>query len=82
MKTLEQWATQREAADYLRISERTLQRWRAIGLLKVGQHYRRKFPNANSPLLYALEKCDHAMSEACARDARTLELASLKKEYY
>jgi len=69
-----QWVTARAAADYLQVSERTLHRWRAAGLLKLGVHYRRKFPATNSPLLYQLELCDKAMTEAFARDHRTLEL--------
>ena len=70
-----QWVTARAAADYLQVSERTLHRWRAAGLLKLGVHYRRKFPATNSPLLYQLELCDRAMTEAFASDHRTLELA-------
>lgn len=69
------WIPQREAALYLGISERTLQRWRAAGLLKIGKHYRRKFPNPNSALLYHLELCEQAMNEACSRNIQTLELA-------
>ncbi len=51
-------------ADHLQISERTLHRWRTAGLLQIGIHYRRKFPAANSPLLYQLELCEKAMSGA------------------
>ena len=69
------WAVQRLAADGLGISERTLHRWRAAGLLKPGQHFRRKFPNPNSPLLYHLERCEEAMNQACARQPDRLELA-------
>ncbi len=68
------WAPARAAADYLQVSERTLQRWRAAGLLQAGEHYRRKFPATNSPLLYQLERCEQAMNAAFARDHRTLEL--------
>ena len=75
MTTATQWAPARAAADYLNVSERTLLRWRAAGLLKIGVHYRRKFPSTNSPLLYQLELCEKAMTEAFARDHRTLELA-------
>ena len=75
MKNISLWVPQREAADQLGISERTLLRWRVAGLLQPGQHYRRKFPATNSPLLYQLELCDKAMTEAFARDHRTLELA-------
>ena len=64
------WVPQRVAADDLGISERTLLRWRSAGLLKLGVHYRRKFPNPNSPLLYKLELVEQAMAEAFARDFR------------
>jgi hypothetical protein len=74
MKASHYWVPQRAAADELGVSERTLLRWRSAGLLKSGVHYRRKFPNANSPLLYQLELCDQAMNAAFARDFRTLEL--------
>jgi hypothetical protein len=43
----------------------------------LGVHYRRKFPNPNSPLLYKLELVEQAMAEAFARDFRTLELAGV-----
>jgi hypothetical protein len=75
MKNTQLWVPQRVAADELGVSERTLLRWRSAGLLKTGVHYRRKFPANNSPLLYHLELCDQAMTEAFARDHRTLELA-------
>lgn len=75
MKNSQLWVPQRVAATELGVSERTLVRWRATGLLKLGLHYRRKFPANNSPLLYRLELCDRAMTEAFARDHRNLELA-------
>jgi hypothetical protein len=71
------WAPARAAADYLQVSERTLHRWRSAGLLKLGVHYRRKFPATNSPLLYQLELCEKAMNDAFSRDHRTLELAGV-----
>jgi len=71
------WVPQRAAADNLGISERTLLRWRAAGMLQPGVHFRRKFPTANSPLLYQLELCEQAMAAAFARDHRTLELAEV-----
>ena len=71
------WAMQREAAACLGISERTLHRWRSAGLLQAGVHYRRKFPNLNSPLLYHLERCEQAMNEAAARHPGRLEVVPL-----
>lgn len=69
------WATARVAADHLGVSERTLLRWRSAGLLRSGEHFRRKFPASNSPLLYQVERCEQAMAAAFARDVRTLEIA-------
>jgi predicted site-specific integrase-resolvase len=77
MKITSVWVPQRAAADGLGVSERTLHRWRSAGLLKIGVHYRRKFPAANSPLLYQVELCEKAMNDAFARDHRTLELAGV-----
>jgi hypothetical protein len=71
------WAMQREAAARLGVSERTLHRWRAAGLLRAGEHWRRKFPNPNSPLLYHLERCERTMCEASARHPGRLEVAPL-----
>ena len=73
------WATSRAAAEYLQVSERTLLRWRDAGHLKLGVHFRRKFPASNSPLLYRLDRCEQAMDQIFARDARTLELASSER---
>jgi len=69
------WAMQREAAACLGVSERTLHRWRSADLLQAGVHYRRKFPNPHSPLLYHLERCEQAMNEAAARHPGRLEVA-------
>ena len=77
MTTTLAWAVQRQAADHLGIRERTLHRWRSAGLLKPGQHFRRKFPNPNSPLLYHLERCEEAMNHACSRPWQQLEQAPL-----
>lgn len=80
--TSQKWGTSRRASDQLQISEKTLYRWRQLNILRAGIHFRRKFPVANSPLLYNLELCEQAMSEACARDPRTLELAADKPQVH
>jgi hypothetical protein len=69
------WATAREARDLLGVSERTLTRWRKASLLKPGEHWRRKFPCGNSPVLYHLQHCEQTMNEASARSAHLLEPA-------
>ena len=74
MTTLALWASSRAAADQLGVSERTLHRWRAASLLKPGVHYRRKFPAANSPILYDLEAVEAVMREAAARSPEFLEV--------
>jgi len=75
MPVLTHWVSSRVAADHLGVSERTLHRWRVCQLLKPGAHWRRKFPAANSPLLYDLEAVEAAMREAAARTPQLLELA-------
>lgn len=70
---LEEWLDARALGITLKISERTLCRWRKAGLFKPGIHWRRKFPSANSPVLYHLERCNEAMSEATARSPHLLE---------
>ena len=67
------WATARLARQELGVSERTLSRWRTGGLLEACQHWRRKFPSPNSPVLYHLERCQSALEEATARTAALLE---------
>ena len=69
------WVPQRQAADYLGMSERTLMRYRQAGVLQPGEHYRRKFMNSRSALLYNLPATDAAITAQFARDHRTLEQA-------
>lgn len=68
-----EWLDARALGMALRVSERTLCRWRKAGLFKPGIHWRRKFPSSNSPVLYHLERCNEAMSEATARSPHLLE---------
>jgi len=73
---LAHWAGARATADALAVSEKTLYRWRCLGLLKPGTHYRRKIPASNSPVLYDVAAVEAAMREATARDPRFLEVAA------
>jgi len=58
-------ATAREASDALRLSPRSLLRLRTQGILRAGECWVRKFPtNPNSPLLYDLAACQHALNAA------------------
>lgn len=67
------WANGSNTAYALGISERTLTRWRSTGLLKPGRHWRRKFPNKNSPVLYDIPSVELLMREVAARDINYLE---------
>ena len=66
------WKNAREASSYLNVSERQLFRWRKAGIFVAGFHFIRKFPNANSALLYQIELCEKAMKEAAPIAAQRL----------
>ena len=70
------WVSQRKAADFLGMSERTLQRYRQAGVLQSGEHYRRKFMSTRSALLYHLPATDAAIAAQFTRDHRALEQAA------
>ena len=64
------WVTQREAADYFRLSERSLIRLRRDGTLLPGRCWVRKVPaNLNSHIIYDIEACEYALSAATAAAA-------------
>ena len=69
------WTSQRQAADFLGVSERTLMRWRQAGVLQQGEHYRRKFSSPRSPVLYDLPATEAELMAQSRRDHRTLEQA-------
>lgn len=71
--TPEDWLDARSIGRLLKVSEKTLCRWRKAGLFQPGVHWRRKFPSANSPVLYHLHRCNDAMNEATARTPHLLE---------
>jgi hypothetical protein len=57
------FVTQKELADHLRLSQRTLIRLRRDGLLAAGECWHRKIPtNPNSHVLYHLQNCQKALS--------------------
>ena len=61
---MKKWISTKETAIYLDISEKTLQRWRTSGLLKLGIHWRRKFPTTKRYLLYNLELIERLLINA------------------
>jgi hypothetical protein len=57
------FVTQKELADHLRLSQRTLIRLRQDGLLTAGECWHRKIPtNRHSHVVYHLENCQKALS--------------------
>ena len=58
------WISTKEIANYLDVSEKTLQRWRNTGFLKLGIHYRRKFPTTNRYIIYNSELIDSLLKTA------------------
>tara|TARA_B100000927_G_scaffold205034_1_gene166406 strand:+ start:305 stop:535 length:231 start_codon:yes stop_codon:yes gene_type:complete len=58
------WVSTKEIASYLEVSEKTLQRWRNTGFLKLGIHYRRKFPTTNRYIIYNPELIDSLLKNA------------------
>ena len=69
------WLTARETSAYLLVSERQLLRWRQSEIFEAGIHYRRKFPSANSALIYQIVLWEKTMCDAAIRDFKTLETA-------
>jgi predicted site-specific integrase-resolvase len=67
------WLPTPEAARALGISISTLYRWRSDGLLKPGHDWRRKYPSANSPVLYHIERCEERMAALTATSANSIE---------
>ena len=64
------WVSTKEIASYLEVSEKTLQRWRNTGFLKLGIHYRRKFPTTNRYIIYNFELIDSLLKTSCSLEVR------------
>ena len=78
---LKKWYTQKEAAEYFSISERTCLTMRQKGMLIEGVCWRKKIPqNPNSHVIYHLENCEEVLNRLAR--ARSLETAPFedKKE--
>ena len=69
------WVSQRHAADFLCVSERTLLRFRQAGVLQPGEPYRRKFQSERSGVVYDLLSTAAQLKSHFQRDHRILEQA-------
>ena len=67
------WATARDACTHLGVSERTLSRWRAAGLLKPGEHRRSEVASPNSPVVYRLTVVAAALAGAAVHGLGELQ---------
>jgi predicted site-specific integrase-resolvase len=69
------WLTAPQAAAALAVSISTLYRWRTQGLLVAGKDWMRKFPSANSPVLYHRDRVEQRMAQLTATTADAIEPA-------
>jgi Zn-dependent peptidase ImmA (M78 family) len=68
------YVSKRDIAKHFGVSERTIDRYKKIGIFRSGIHYVRKFPNNNnSPLLFLIDQCDAAYRQEFL--IKNLELA-------
>ena len=75
------YVSQREAADWLGRSERTLLTMRQAGLLIEGICWIRKIPqNPNSHVLYNLQACEEVLSGLAKARSMETDLLIKKKE--
>ena len=81
MEIKRKWFSQKEAAEYLGRSERTLLSMRKLDVLEEGTCWMRKMPKAkNSHCLYDLEACESVLNGMHRAKESDLLEASLQKE--
>tara|TARA_R100001440_G_scaffold154_1_gene425 strand:- start:549 stop:785 length:237 start_codon:yes stop_codon:yes gene_type:complete len=69
------WVSTKEIAEYFEVSEKTLQRWRKIGLLKLGIHWRRKFPTTNRYIVYHFNLTEQAITKYCSQKMEEIKIS-------
>ena len=75
------WYSQKEAAEYFSISERTCLTMRQTGMLIEGTCWRRIIPqNPNSLVLYHLENCEEVLNGLQRARSMEQDLLIKKKE--
>ena len=74
------WRPSRYACQFLQVSDSTLYKYRKLGFLKPGLHWKYKFQHhPKSGILYDLEACDKALREMAETPVETLELVRLER---
>ena len=75
------WYSQKEAAEYFSISERTCLTMRQTGMLIEGTCWRRKIPqNPNSHTLYDLDACEEILNGLAKASSMERDLLNRTKE--
>ena len=75
------WYSQKEAAEYFSISERTCLTMRQTGMLIEGTCWRRKIPqNPNSHTLYDLDACEEILNGLAKASSMEKDLLNRTKE--
>ncbi len=74
------WVSSIEASQYLGVSPKTLERWREVGYLRPGTHWR-SAPNSESipwtpEVIYNKSWCKEKMDYCRSHDAQINELAA------
>ena len=78
---LKKWVSQKEAANWLSRSERTLLNMRQAGMLIEGSCWIRKIPqNPNSHVLYHLENCEEVLNGLARSRTMETDIPEKKKE--
>ena len=74
------WVSGKEASLCLGVSEKTLQRWREVGYLKHGNHWRSSqkspIPPWQSDAIYHLRWCQEEINYWLSQDAPINDLAA------
>ena len=74
------WVTEQEASVQLGVSERTLQRWREVGYLKPGTHWRSAASSQPIPwrpeAIYHLRWCQEEMDHWREKHAPLSDIAA------
>lgn len=78
---VKKWYSQKEAAEYFSISERTCLTMRQKGMLIEGVCWRKKIPqNPNSHVIYHLENCEEVLNRLARARSMETDLLINRKE--
>ena len=74
------WSTETEASAFLGVTEKTLKRWREVGYLKPGTHWRSAPKRQSTPwkpeVIYHVQWCKEEIDYWLSQDAPINDLAA------